>query len=300
MYLQVYIGLIEWIALLFYDIIMSELFKQILAIIVISFSFVGEVHAQQGGSRGDSFPYSTLPGHEFKLEYNHKLMQDLDPDLMRLNILMKKNILPDMPLQYELLPYETWHKPIYNSLDLSGGILNSNFISYPVLGKNAFYLSGTQDLMPGIFFMNSMTAGFIIQPTDNWVINMSGSAIKYRDLIGIHNDFSIKASTYISLSDHWGINIFGGYSVNAMNNVAERVNTKSPFAPSSYFGGSLEYKFTDKFSFEAGMRREFNPWLRRWENVYYVVPKFNFGLFYEASEKQRERTDRLVKAYTNN
>lgn len=279
---------------------MSKLLKQVLVITVIFFSFVGTVHAQQRESRGDSFPFSTLPGREFKLEYNHKLMQGLNPDLMRPNILMKKHILPDMPLQYELPPYETWHKPIYNSLNLSGGILNSNLISYPVLGKNAFYLSGTQELMPGISSMNSMTAGFMVQPTDNWIININSSAVKYRDFIGIQNDFTINATTYISLSDNWGINIYGSYSMNEMNNVIKGFDMKSPFAPNSYFGGSLEYKFTDKVSLEAGMRREFNPWLRRWESVYYVVPKFNFGLFYETSESQRERTDRLVRAYTNN
>jgi len=279
---------------------MSELSKQVLVItVVILFSFLGEAYAQQRENYGDSFPFSTLPGREFKLEYNPKLIQDLNPDQMREDRLRKKNILPEMPLQYELPPYETRHKLIYNSVDLSGGILNSNFISYPVLGKNAFYLSGRQELMPGISSMNSMTAGFIIQPMDNWIINISGSAIKYRDFIGIHNDFTINASTYIALSDNWGINIFGGYSMNAMKNVVGGVDTKSPFAPSSYFGGSLEYKFTDKLSLEAGMRREFNPWLRRWESVYYVVPKFNPGLFYETSEKQWERTDRLVRAYNN-
>lgn len=279
---------------------MSELSKQVLVITVILFSFLGEAYAQQGGNYGDSFPFSTLPGREFKLEYDPKLIQGLNPDLMRSNRLIKEDILSGTPLQYEPPLYEIWHRSIYNDLNLSGRLLNSNLISYPVLGKNTFYLSGTQDFMPGISSMNSMTAGFMIQPMDNWIINISGSAIKYQDFIDIHNDFTINASTYITLSDNWRINILGGYSMNAMKNVVEGVDKKSPFAPSSYFGGSLEYKFTDNFSLEGGMRREFNPWLKRWENVYYIVPKFNRGLFYDTSEKQRERTDRLVKAYTNN
>lgn len=279
---------------------MSELFKQVLVITVILFSFLGEAYAQHRENYGDSFPFSILPGREFKLEYHPKLIQGLNPDLMRPNKLIKENILSGTPLPYEPSLYEIWHRPMYNDMNLLGRLLNSNLISYPVLGKNTFYLSGTQDFMPGISSMNSMTAGFMIQPMDNWIINISGSAVKYQDFIDIHNDFTINASTYITLSDNWRINILGGYSMNAMKNVVEGVDKKSPFAPSSYFGGSLEYKFTDNFSLEGGMRREFNPWLKRWENVYYIVPKFNRGLFYDTSEKQRERTDRLVKAYTNN
>lgn len=231
---------------------MSELFKQVLAITVISFSFVGEIYAQQGGGYGDSFPFSTLPGREFRLDYNPTLMPDLNPGLMMPDRLKNRSMLPDISLQYQKPSYEIWHRPIYNEMNISGRLLNSNIIAYPLLGKNAFYLSGTQDFMPGISSMNSMTAGLMIQPVDNWIIDISGSAVKYQDFIGIHNDFTFNASTHFSLSDNLIINIFGGYSINALRNVVEGFDTRSPFAPVSYFGGTLEYRFTDGFSLEGG------------------------------------------------
>lgn len=237
--------------------------------------FIMSTFAQQNESCDGMFSVSVLFQHEININYNHTLMQDLNPDFLRLKKLIKKEKLLVTPLQFEKPSYDIWQNATFNSLNLTGGIRNANFILYPLLERNAFYVSGMKESMPSISSMNSMTIGFKLQATDNWVINISSSAVKFGDMFGIHNDFTVNVTSYISLSDYWWIILYGGYSMNGKNNVIEGVNMKSPFAPNSYFGGSIEHQFSRKFSIEAGMRREYNPWLKEWENVYYVTPKFS-------------------------
>ncbi|MDO5665906.1 MAG: hypothetical protein Q4G63_11710, partial [Bacteroidia bacterium] len=175
------------------------------------------------------------------------------------------------------LPLLQYEKPKYNIPTYNLNLDKISLSHYPLsyLGENnVLYMSHTNDLMPGMAAVNNINLGLKIQPTENWHIDISNSAYKYRDFTGIYNDYTINASSYISLSDNFGINVYGRYSTQALDNTNAGSIPYSPFAPYSYFGGSVEFKITDKFGIEAGMLRQYNTWRRRWENVYFVAPKF--------------------------
>ena len=221
------------------------------------------VSAQQ--AEADSFAISILKRREYPLNIKEQFRQDLLSPSVEAN----KPLMLTFPLRYETPKYEI---PAHN--------LNLDHISYLpyrvyALGDNTLlYMSHTNDFMSGMATVNNINAGLRIQPTENWHINISNSAYKYRDFTGIYNDYTINASSYISLSDNFGINVFGSYSTQAVNNTISGAMPYSPFAPYSYYGGSVEFRVTDKFGIEAGMIRQFNTWTRRWENMYYMAPKF--------------------------
>lgn len=217
----------------------------------------------------DSITLNILQRREYPLSFGEQFKQQLSYDILVPSIEIRKSLTLDFPLKYEAPKYENRNHNLH--LD------KISFLSYPhySLGENAaLYMSRTDDLLPGVAAMNNINAGLVIHPTENWYINISNSAYKYRDFTGIYNDYTINASSYVSLSDNLGINVYGSYSTQAMNNTVRGAMPYSPFAPYSYYGGSIEFKITDKFGIEAGMLRQFNTWTRRWKNMYYVKPKF--------------------------
>lgn len=225
------------------------------------------VYAQQTGT--DSITLNILQRREYPLSFGEQFKQQLSRDMLVPTIEIRKPLTLDFPHKYEAPKYENRNHNLH--LD------KISFLSYPYysLGENAaLYMSRTDDLLPGIAAMNNINVGLVIQPTENWYINISNSAYKYRDFTGIYNDYTINASSYVSLSENLGINIYGSYSTQAMNNTVSGAMPHSPFAAYSYYGGSIEFRITDKFGIEAGVLRQFNTWTRRWENMYYVAPKF--------------------------
>lgn len=224
-----------------------------LVILVTSFCIYSlPIHSQE----------SEVDSVKFPLSFHEQIRGNLVKSSM-----VTKNTLP-------LLQYE---KPKYDISTYNLNLDKNTLSHYPVfyLGENTnIYMSGTNDLMPGMAGVNSFNLGIKIQPAKDWYIDISNSAYKYRDFTGIYNDFTINASSYISLFDNFGINVYGRYSTQAMNNINAGSIPYSPFEPYSYYGGSLEYKITDKFGIEVGMLRQYNTWRRKWENVYFAAPKF--------------------------
>ncbi len=218
------------------------------------------IHSQK--SEVDSVNFPILLHPNFPLSFHEQMRQNLVKSSME-----TKKTLP-------LLQYEK-HK--YNISTYNLNLDKNSLLHYPVyhLGENSMlYMSRTNDLMPGMADVNNINLGMKMQPTEGWYLDISNSAYKYRDFTGIYNDYTINASSYISLSDNFGINVYGSYSTQAMNNTNAGSIPYSPFAPYSYYGGSLEYKITDKFGIEVGMLRQYNTWRRKWENVYFAAPKF--------------------------
>lgn len=220
----------------------------------------------------DTSAVRLLPAHD-TTNFGNSLEIKLRQDIVRPEFSEDWAIKISNPFHYErnqssyinpMIPFDTeFMKNVYH-----------DYSNYPVGNDGVFYMNNLYDIMPGMSSMNSISAGFKIQPTENWYINLGSSAYQYRDFSGIYNDFTIDASSYISISDNLGLNLYGRYSVNGRNNADAGSVMNSPFAPSSFYGGSIEFRITDKFGIEAGVLREYNVWRRRWENVYFAAPKF--------------------------
>lgn len=216
----------------------------------------------------DLLSLPALQRRDFPLTFDEQLKLELKQDLIAPKTDIRKQIMLS-PLQYEVPDF---NHNLQHNLNLDKILYTTPM--YPLGDNSMLYIYQTNDIMPGISHVYSVTAGLNLQPTENWHINVSNSTDKYRDFTGIYNDYTINASSFISLSDNIGVNIYGSYSTNAMNNTRAGAAIYSPLAPYSYYGGSIEFKITDKFGIEAGMLRQYNTWRRKWENVYYASPKF--------------------------
>lgn len=215
----------------------------------------------------DSLNIHMLQQHENAFDMKDNLKQKLLQQFTKSNMGMDVPFKIDLSSQYEIPSYKPVLKPTGNF-----NILPANAYSIGDYGK--LYLSHRQNYIPGISTVNAASATFKIQPTEKWFINIGSTASKYRDYSGIYNNLTIDASTYIPIAENFGLNVYGSYSTNAQNNANAGAIMYSPFAPNSYYGGSIEVKITDKFGIEAGMLREFNVWTRKWQNVYFATPKF--------------------------
>lgn len=217
----------------------------------------------------NSVVFPILPYHEFSLNLKEEFKHDLRQELIMNTSKNNKSISLNFPFKYELNNGVV----LQHNLNLNEILLQPSPVYY--IGDNSiFQMNQPQDITPSLSSICNVCVGFKIQATENWSIDISSSAYKYKDFSGIYNDFSINASSYIPVSENFGVNVYGSYALNAINNANAGSVPYSPFAPSSYYGGSVEYKISDKFGIEAGMLRQYNPWKRKWENVYFAAPKF--------------------------
>lgn len=242
-----------------------NILKLLLLISLISLCFPSSINAQ--GITKDSLEIRALLQHENSYDMKDKFRQDLLNSPMEYKLRLQTPKTLNLPPKYEM---PTHNLNLKATTDLS--ILPSN--AYSIGDYSRLYLNYGQNNVPGISTVNTASATFRIQPTEDWFINIGSTASKYRDYSGLYNNLTIDASTYIPIAENFGLNVYGSYSTNAQNNANAGAIMHSPFAPSSYYGGSVEIRITERFGIEAGMIREFNMWTRKWENVYFATPKF--------------------------
>lgn len=235
-----------------------NILKLLLLISLISLCFPSSINAQE--ITKDSLEIRALLQHKNSYDMKDKFRQDLlnSPMEYKLRLQTPKTI--NLPPKYEM---PTHNLNLKATTDLS--ILPSN--AYSIGDYSRLYLNYGQNNVPGISTVNTASATFRIQPTEDWFINIGSTASKYRDHSGFYNNLTIDASTYIPIAENFGLNVYGSYSTNVQNNANAGTIMHSPFAPSSYYGGSVEIRITERFGIEAGMIREFNMWTRKWENV---------------------------------
>ncbi len=149
---------------------------------------------------------------------------------------------------------------------------------YPLQEQKSISMYGARAryFMPGISSGNSATLGLTLRPLDQWSVEVSGTALRYNDLLGYYDDFIITISSNITLYDNLELRLYGGYSTNGINNTNKNYIAKSPFAANSHYGIGIEYKFSDSFKIESGFKSEYNFWLKRWEQQGYICGKIIF------------------------
>lgn len=149
---------------------------------------------------------------------------------------------------------------------------------YPLQEQKFISMFGahTHYFMPGISSGNNATLGLTLKPLDHWSVDVSGTALRYNDLLGYYDDFIVTTSSNITLYDNLELRLYGGYSTNGMYNTNKNYIAKSPFAANSHYGIGIEYKFSDSFKVESGFKSEYNFWLKRWEQQGYICGKIIF------------------------
>jgi len=114
----------------------------------------------------------------------------------------------------------------------------------------------------------------------NWRINdfmfySGGVALsKYNIYNSFENNLNLNSSLRFELSDRFFFNVFGNYSTpgNKSTDLFRSIN--SSMFPQNNFGGSFEFKVTDKWGIVTGAEREFDPFKGKWVTKPFIMPIF--------------------------
>lgn len=124
---------------------------------------------------------------------------------------------------------------------------------------------------PSLGAMNLVDIQLNYQPVD-WLIMSGGTYGSKYSLYGFnYNDFGFNGALKFIPHDRIRFNVYGQYSINARSN---DVPSMMGIYPTTHYGGTIEFKITEKFGVEGGMIRELNPFNGKWENRPIVRPTF--------------------------
>ncbi len=133
----------------------------------------------------------------------------------------------------------------------------------------------TNDFYYGLGIVRSAQASLNFNIEDFGVLSLGSYITKYNVAHSFHNGAGVNANLRIPIGDRIFLNTFGQYST---NDNKDKINPYSMMYPTTNFGGSVEFKVTDKWGINAGMIREweFDPWRGsgRWVNRPFITPVF--------------------------
>lgn len=161
---------------------------------------------------------------------------------------------------------------------------NNTFTRYPFANDYSFASgmtisnrawltsSSSQYGYPTLGAIRSVGVNFNFMPTDWLTIGVGPYAAKYNFYGLNNNDVGINGSLKFRLTDRINVNGYGQYSA-----FADQNRVYGPLMnmyPSTYYGGTIEFKITQKFGIEGGIMRELNPFTGKWVNRPYFAPVF--------------------------
>jgi hypothetical protein len=97
-------------------------------------------------------------------------------------------------------------------------------------------------------------------------------ASKYNNYNNFSNSTGVNGNFKIILTDRISINAFGQYSTGG--NTTGIAPYLSTLYPTSFYGGSLEFKVTDKWGIITGASNEFDVFSRKWVTRPFIMPIF--------------------------
>ncbi len=162
--------------------------------------------------------------------------------------------------------------PVQNSLNSSRMIVSDGgYMPLVVRSNRITGLSGSRHSYPSLGFSNSVSLGH------SWAV--SDRITLYGDVYASDNmfhhtrfkDFGVSGRIRIQVAERLFINGYGNYSI---YNSAGPQQMPSLMYPTNYFGGTVEFKVTEKFGLEGGAQRGYNAFTRQWETSYYILPVF--------------------------
>lgn len=161
---------------------------------------------------------------------------------------------------------------------------NNTFTQYPFANDYSFYsgisisdkawisTSSIQRGYPTMGAVRSIGAQLNYQPAD-WIIMSGGPyGAKYNMYGSNFTDVGVSGAVKFIVHDRIRLNAYGQYSRNDTSR-----GLRGPVVnmyPQTYYGGSVEFKITEKFGIESGVIRELNPMNGKWENRPFIAPVF--------------------------
>jgi len=114
----------------------------------------------------------------------------------------------------------------------------------------------------------------------NWKVNdfmfYSGGATfsKFNIFNNFSNNLSLNSNLRFELSDRVFLNVFGNYTTPSPSQMNLFLSTYDSMYPQKNFGGSFEFKVTNKWGIVTGAEREFDPFKGKWVTKPFIMPIF--------------------------
>ncbi|GHV15058.1 hypothetical protein FACS1894169_05360 [Bacteroidia bacterium] len=148
-----------------------------------------------------------------------------------------------------------------------------SFVSEMIISDRAWLTSSSRQFgYPTLGAIRSVGVNFNYMPADWLTVSVGPYGSKYNFYGLNNNDVGVNGSLKFRLTDRISINGYGQYSAFADQNKV--YGPLMNMYPSTYYGGTLELKITEKFGIEGGIIRELNPFSGKWENRPYLAPVF--------------------------
>lgn len=120
--------------------------------------------------------------------------------------------------------------------------------------------------------VQTLNTRLLYSPINRLTVSGGGYISRYGLFNNINEDIGFHGGVKYWINDRIAINGFGQYSVYANRN---RIGGPTmDMYPHTYYGGTIEFKITEKFGVAGGVMRELNPFSGKWENKPYIAPVF--------------------------
>jgi len=162
------------------------------------------------------------------------------------------------PLTYIHFPHLSLDDRFYNQYSIN----RRSWINTSMLSTNYYGLGGVYTIGANI---NRKLGEF-------GVLTGGVYASKYNTYNNFSNSTGINGNFKIILTDRISLNTFGQYSIGG--NTTGIAPYLSTLYPTSYYGGSLEFKVTDKWGIVTGASSEFDVFSRKWVTRPFIMPLF--------------------------
>lgn len=229
----------------------------------------------------DSIPQIQLlnprPMNEQLSNYLQMDKPQVEDTLFRLDIITPLEKPAPKPIDFVVPPLRTYQGPPLSTDNLLIPHFpfaeNYAYGGFALLSDRAWLTSiSTNQRYPLLGRIRSVNVQLNYKLTDWMYISGGPYASKYDTYSAQMNDFGINGSMKFIVSDRVRFNAYGQRSFNAGKNGIG--GSLMDVFPTTYYGGTMEFKISDKFGIEAGMIRELNPFTGKWENKPIISPVF--------------------------
>lgn len=244
---------------------------------VVSLVSYGQTDKENNDSISQIKKLSVRPQNE---QLNSYLQMDkplsMDTAMHRLDFYTPMAKPAEEPIVLKLPPLDIYRGPWIDDLPLNPHYPYANDYAYAgIFGvSDRAWIStlSTNNFYPLAGRVRTVNAQLNYRVTDWLYVSGGPYASKYATYSAYRDDFGATGSMKFIVSDRIRFNAYGQYSINAKQN-----HIGGPLMdmyPHTYYGGTMEFKISDKFGIEAGMIRELNPFTGKWENKPIISPVF--------------------------
>ena len=123
----------------------------------------------------------------------------------------------------------------------------------------------------GLGGLSMASANYNLKINESIVLSAGLYGSKYNLYTNFYNNAGVNGNFKFRLSDRISVNLYGQYSGQPNTRLLPLMTS---LYPQSYYGGSFEFKVTDKWGIITGANQEFDVLSRKWVTRPFILPIF--------------------------